>query len=70
MMGTSMVFSFRGLFKNNISNMKIIWKIVWRSVLLFGIGLFLGTKYGYKLQLDLRFSLATQPARDVFYSLY
>lgn len=45
MMGTSMVFSFRGLFKRNTPNLQIVWKIVWRSVLLFAMGLFLSTKY-------------------------
>lgn len=42
MMGTSMAFSFRGMFRRNTKNYVIVWKIVWRSAQLFLLGLFLG----------------------------
>jgi len=45
MMGTSLVFSFRGLIKRKTPPWLIVWKIVWRSVKLFAIGLFMGTSW-------------------------
>ena len=45
-MGTSMTFSFQSMFKEEPSTKMIVWKIVWRSVKLFAIGIFLNTKWG------------------------
>lgn len=44
-MGVSMNFSFKSMFRQGLSVPRIIWKIVWRAAKLFAIGFMLGTHY-------------------------
>ncbi|KAI8777362.1 heparan-alpha-glucosaminide N-acetyltransferase [Biomphalaria glabrata] len=44
-MGVSMNFSFRSMFRQDWSAGRILWKIVWRAAKLFFIGFMLGTHY-------------------------
>ncbi|CAG5122863.1 unnamed protein product [Candidula unifasciata] len=45
MMGVSMNFSFRSMFRQGWSVPRIVWKIVWRAAKLFLIGFMLGTHF-------------------------
>ncbi|CAL1542043.1 unnamed protein product [Lymnaea stagnalis] len=44
-MGVSMNFSFKSMFRQGLSVPRMIWKIVWRAAKLFAIGFMLGTHY-------------------------
>ncbi|XP_059163427.1 heparan-alpha-glucosaminide N-acetyltransferase-like isoform X2 [Physella acuta] len=44
-MGVSMNFSFKSMFRQEWSVARISWKIVWRAAQLFAIGFMLGTHY-------------------------
>ena len=56
-MGTSMIFSMRGMRKRNTPTKVIVWRICKRSFWLFAIGIFLGSSYGGSVNTTCIFSL-------------
>lgn len=45
-MGTSMNYSFRSMIKRGKSRLRILWKVIRRAAVLFGIGIILNTNWG------------------------
>ena len=48
-MGTSMIFSMRGMRKRETPHRLVVWRILKRTFWLFVIGIFLGSSYGGEL---------------------
>jgi heparan-alpha-glucosaminide N-acetyltransferase len=45
-MGTAMTFSFRSMYRREMTLRAIVWKIVFRAIKLFALGIVLATGYG------------------------